>query len=156
MKKIFIWSLLAIFLLAGCAPGTGPKQQTGALLGAGTGALVGSQFGHGHGRLTAVAIGTLAGAMIGQEIGRSLDQNDKLAMQQSTQEALERNRTEESSNWINPDTGHSGMVTPTKTYQTAQNEYCREYRQTVVIGGKESQAYGTACRKIDGDWEVVN
>ncbi len=156
MKKVCVWSLLATFLLAGCAPATGPKQQTGALLGAGTGALLGAQFGHGHGRLAAVAIGTLAGAMFGQEIGRSLDQADKLAMQQSTQNGLERYRTQESSDWVNPDTGHSGTLTPIKTYRTAQNEYCREYLQTVVIGGEESRAYGTACREVDGNWKVVN
>lgn len=156
MKRIFIWPSLALLLLVGCAPGTGPKQQTGALLGAGTGALLGAQFGHGHGQLAAVAIGTLAGAMIGQELGRSLDQTDKLAIQQNTQEGLEHTRTHETSNWVNPDTGHSGTLTPTKTYQIAQNKYCREYLQTVVIGGEESQAYGRACREADGDWKVVN
>lgn len=77
-------------------------------------------------------------------------------MQQNTQEALERSRTHVSGNWVNPDTGHSGTLTPTKTYQTAQNEYCREYLQTVVIGGEESRAYGTACREVDGNWKIVN
>ena len=94
--------------------------------------------------------------MLGQQVGQSLDQTDRLTMQQSAQAGLERNRTDESSTWVNPDTGHSGTITPTKTYQTAQNSYCREYVQTVVIGGEESQAYGTACREADGNWKVVN
>jgi surface antigen len=26
----------------------------------------------------------------------------------------------------------------------------------VIIGGQEETAYGTACRKPDGSWQVVN
>ena len=155
MNKTFIWGLLTILILAGCAPGVGPKEQGGALLGAGTGALLGSQLGHGHGRLIAVAVGTLAGAMIGQELGHSLDQTDQLVMSQSEQEGLEHNRNQETIRWINPDNQHYGSLNPIKTYQTVQNDYCREYLQTVVIDGQESQAYGTACRAADGDWMIV-
>ena len=33
-------------------------------------------------------------------------------------------------------------------------EYCRECQQTVVIGGREEDAYGVACRQPDGSWEI--
>lgn len=156
MKKYLTLTLLSILILSGCAPGVGPKEQGGALLGAGTGALLGAQLGHGHGRLLAVAVGSLAGAMIGQNVGRSLDQTDRLVMNQTTQQGLEHSRSQETTTWVNPDTKHSGSLTPLKTYQTAKNEYCREYLQTVVIAGEENRAYGTACRKPDGSWKVVN
>ena len=39
-----------------------PKQTGGGLLGAGLGALIGSQVGSGKGKLAAVAVGALAGA----------------------------------------------------------------------------------------------
>jgi hypothetical protein len=32
---------------------------------------------------------------------------------------------------------------------------CREYSQTVIIGGEEQQAYGRVCRQPDGSWRVV-
>lgn len=156
MEKYLTLMLLSVLVLSGCAAGVGPKEQSGALLGAGTGALLGSQFGHGHGRLLAVAVGSLAGAMIGQELGRSLDQTDRQVMNQTTQQGLEHNCSQETTTWVNPDTKHSGSLTPLKTYQTAQNEYCREYLQTVVIAGEENRAYGTACRKADGSWQVIN
>jgi surface antigen len=39
---------------------------------------------------------------------------------------------------------------------TQTGALCREYQSTVVVGGKQEQAYGTACRQADGSWKVVN
>ena len=44
---------------------------------------------------------------------------------------------------------------PVETYQTSSGQYCREYLQTVVIGGQQQQAYGTACRQPDGSWKII-
>jgi surface antigen len=141
--------------LAGCE-GTGPKQGGGALVGAGLGALAGSQIGHGKGQLAAVAIGTLAGAFLGSEVGKSLDRADRLAMQQTTQRALETGQTGYVSTWRNPDSGHMGTVTPTRTYAAPSGMPCREYTQTVNIGGQQETAYGKACRQPDGSWQISN
>ncbi len=151
-RKIVVFPLVAAFLLAGCAT-MGPKEQTGTVVGGVGGALIGSQFGGGTGRL--VGVGALAGALIGGEIGRSLDANDRRMMEESAQYALERNRTDQPSQWRNPDSGHYGTITPKRTYQTAEGRYCREYQQTVIIGGEEQQAYGHACRQPDGTWKIV-
>ncbi|MEZ4599719.1 MAG: RT0821/Lpp0805 family surface protein [Syntrophotaleaceae bacterium] len=155
MKKLIVFLSLFTLVLAGCAPQMGRKETGGALLGAGTGALIGSQIGGGRGTLVAVAVGTLAGALIGQEVGRSLDRADRLAMQQNAQYALEYTRTNQSTSWRNPDTGNYGAITPIETYQTGAGQYCREYYQTVIIGGAEQQAFGTACRQPDGSWKII-
>ena len=155
MKKFAVILSVLSLVLSGCAANTGPKETGGTLLGAGTGALLGSQVGHGRGTLVAVAAGTVAGALIGQEIGRSLDRADRLAMERNAQYALEKAKTNQSTEWVNPDTGHSGTFTPTKTYRTNEGQYCREYSQTVKIGGREQPAYGTACRQPDGSWLIV-
>jgi surface antigen len=141
--------------LAGCA-GQGQKETGGTLVGAAAGGLLGSQFGSGTGKLVGTALGVLAGAWIGKEVGSSLDNADKAAMRQSSQYALEATKAGHTSNWSNPDSGNSGTVTPTKTYQTAQGGYCREYQQTITVGGKTQEAYGTACRQPDGTWKVQN
>src|SRR5512145_1152752 len=117
-KRIVVFPLLVAFALAGCAT-MGPKEQAGTVVGGVGGALVGSQFGGGSGRLVGVAIGTLAGALIGQEIGRSLDANDRRLMQENAQRALEYDRIDQTSTWRNPDSGHSGAITPKRTYKTA-------------------------------------
>jgi len=47
-------------------------------------------------------------------------------------------------------------MTPTRTYQTASGSYCREFTQTIVVGGRTEEGYGTACRQPDGSWQIVN
>jgi surface antigen len=39
--------------------------------------------------------------------------------------------------------------------QNNNGQYCREYRQTVKVGGKTQEGYGTACRQPDGTWKIV-
>lgn len=36
------------------------------------------------------------------------------------------------------------------------DDYCREFTQTVYIGGKPQQGYGTACMASDGSWDIVS
>jgi surface antigen len=133
----------------------GQKQTGGAILGGIAGGLLGAQVGGGKGKLAAVAIGTLVGVMVGSEVGKSLDKADQLYAQRNAQSALESNPVGRESTWSNPDSGHSGSITPVKTYQTAAGDPCREYQQTVTIGGRTETAYGRACRQADGSWKIV-
>ena len=144
-----------ILVLAGCgAHSYGEKQGLGTLLGGAAGAVAGAQFGSGGGRLAMTALGTLAGAAIGNSFGESLDRADRAYLHNAHASALERNPVGKASYWHNPDTGNHGSVAPTNTYQAPTGEYCREYQQTIVVGGRTQQGYGTACRKPDGDWEI--
>lgn len=137
--------------LAGCQ--TPPdKQQTGAVVGGVLGGVLGAQVGEGSGKTAAIIVGTIAGAVIGGSIGKYMDDTDQLKARQ----ALENNKTGQVSAWHNPDTGRDVSVTPTRTYQAASGQNCREYTTTVTIGGKKESAYGTACRQADGSWQVVN
>jgi surface antigen len=152
ISKFFI-TFTAALALSGCM-GQGPKQTGGTIVGAAAGGLLGSQLGSGAGKLAATAVGALAGAWLGNEVGASLDKADKVAMQRSSQYALEKTKSGQTSNWSNPDSGNSGSVTPTNTYQNAEGKYCREYQQTITVAGKSQEAYGTACRQPDGAWKV--
>jgi surface antigen len=131
------------------------RQQSGTVMGAGTGALLGSQFGKGSGKILGAGIGALLGGFAGNQIGKSLDDRDRVRMSESTQRALERNKTGQTSTWQNPDSGNSGTITTTRTSQR-EGRYCREYTQTLTVGGKTEKGYGTACRQPDGSWEIVN
>ena len=146
-------AIAAAIALAGCE-GQGPKQTGGTLIGAAAGGLAGAQFGSGTGKVVAATLGVLAGAWAGGELGKALDQVDKQRMQKTAQTSLENNKVGETASWSNPDSGNKGTVTPVKTYQTAEGQYCREYQQTVTIGGKTEEAYGTACRQPDGTWKI--
>ncbi|MBB3066205.1 RT0821/Lpp0805 family surface protein [Limibacillus halophilus] len=52
--------------------------------------------------------------------------------------------------------GAYGSVTPLRDGNSNSGRYCREFQQTVTIGGRNEQAYGTACLQPDGSWEVVS
>jgi surface antigen len=148
-------ALAAMVALAACA-NAGDKQTMGTLIGAGLGGLAGSQIGSGTGQLAAVGVGVLLGGLLGSEVGKSLDQADKLYAERNAQSSLESAPTGQSSNWVNPDSGHSGSFTPTQTYTSAAGQPCREYQSTVTIGGEIEKVYGTACREADGTWRIVN
>ena len=40
-------------------------------------------------------------------------------------------------------------------YGDVRQEYCREYTQTVLIGGMRHKSYGTACMQPDGSWKMA-
>jgi surface antigen len=155
MLKIAAAALLGGLLLSGCADlQNSPKQSVGTLAGAAAGGLLGAQFGKGTGQLAATGAGVLLGGLMGSSVGRSLDRADRLAMQQTTQSTLETGPTGQASQWTNPDTGNSGSVTPVRTTET-NGTVCREYQQTVTVGGQTQEGFGTACRQPDGSWRIV-
>ena len=147
---------LTVLTLAACTSKAGPKETVGTLLGAAAGGLAGAQVGKGRGRLVATGVGTFLGAMIGNEIGKSLDRADRLAMQRTTQRTLESAPVGKTSTWENPDSGNYGSVTPRETWQQDDGTYCREFTQTITVGGRTEEAYGTACRQPDGTWKIVS
>jgi surface antigen len=152
-----VLALVASLGLGACATrNAGDKQVGGTVIGAVAGGLAGSAFGKGSGRLIMTGIGTLLGAYVGSEVGQSLDRADRLAAERAAQDSFEHSPSGKTVIWNNPDTGHSGSVTPTRTYQQSSGEYCREYQQTVTVGGKTRDAYGTACRQPDGTWKIVS
>ena len=146
---------LAALALAACTETTGQKQTIGTLLGAVAGGVAGAQVGKGRGKVVATGVGTVLGALIGSEIGKSLDRADQLAMQHSAQQSLETAQSGTTSTWHNPDSGNSGTFTPAPAYQQSDGTYCREFTQTVTIGTRTEEAYGTACRQPDGSWQII-
>ena len=92
--------------------------------------------------------------MVGSEIGRGLDTIDEQKAEQAYTQATTA-PVGQTISWSNPDTGNYGTVKPTREgTKQSSGEYCREFQQTVVIGGDTEEAYGVACRQPDGQWEI--
>ena len=53
------------------------------------------------------------------------------------------------------DANVSGSVSVLRDGRSSDGQYCREYQQTVSVGGRSEQAYGVACRQPDGAWRIV-
>lgn len=156
--SIVIVSSIALSTIA-CAPGTGPKETGGTLIGGATGAVIGSQFGKGSGRVFGTAIGTLAGAMIGGSIGAEMDAQDRQMASAAMQRTLERLPDNQASTWKNPNNQHHGKVTVKKTQENpAKHQVCRDYEHEVFIGPNKQTVVGRACRDLrdpKGEWRVV-
>lgn len=158
--------IVATSMLTACQqggpPGTGVmnggnvnKQDVGTVAGAIGGGVIGSTMGRGAGRTAATIGGALLGGMLGSSIGKSLDSADMAAYNSTSQRALETAQPGQALPWRNPQSGNSGTITPGNYTQTADGQYCREYTQTIKVGGQKQDGFGKACRQPDGSWKIV-
>jgi surface antigen len=155
VKGVAMISLVAL-LTTGCETvgetvKSNPKTTIGAAGGATVGGLIAAAAGANP---AAIAASVIGGLLVGGLVGNLLDERDKKLQAEAAQRAFETAKTGQTVGWKNPDNGHSGSVTPTKTVQTASG-YCRDYQATVEIEGKEEKATGRACRQPDGTWKVA-
>jgi surface antigen len=151
--RIIAIAIIGVSLTA-CAGGNfgGPKEDTGTLVGAGAGALIGSQIGGTPGTRVAAAVGgALLGGLIGNRIGAALDDEDKKRAYAAQVQALESGPSGAPVAWRNPDSGRYGNIVPGPAYQQAGNT-CRPFTHTIYINGQPQVARGTACRNPDGTW----
>ena len=166
MNKISALAITLVLASSACTPQNGSsqqgvygssfnKQQVGTVLGGIGGGIAGNQIGKGQGKTAATIGGAILGGMLGNSVGQSMDRTDLQYSNSSASNALESSRTGTTSRWINPDSGNSGTITPTNTYQNSYGQYCREFSQTIVIGGKNQSSYGNACRQSDGSWQIA-
>lgn len=146
-------------LLAGCAgdPNSGPRQSSGAAIGAIGGGLLGAAVaGGGTGsRLAGAAIGAVAGGLLGSAIGASLDEEDRRRAYAAEMQALEYGPVGAPTAWRSERTGYYGNVVPGPYYES-RGSRCREYTHTIYIGGRPQTARGTACRNPDGSWTPIS
>ena len=158
VSRIGMIALVAM-ALAACSSnpetGTGPRENTGTLVGAVAGGLIGSQFGGGAGeRVAAGLAGAAIGGLIGNRIGAALDDEDKQRAYAAQMEALEGGRSGAAVPWRNPDSGRHGSVVPGPAYQS-NGLQCRQYTHTIYMEGRPQVARGSACRNPDGTWTAV-
>jgi len=140
------------FGLVACSETVGPKAVGGAAAGAAAGGLIGAAAGGGT---AGIVGGVLLGGLAGGALGDKLDQNDRKIAQENYYRSLEYGQTGQTNTWRNPDTGHSGSITPLRTWETPSGP-CREFKQTIYVDGQAQEAIGTACRQNDGTWRIQN
>jgi len=97
------------------------KENIGTLVGVTAGVLIGSQVGDGNGRTAAMIAGALAGGYLGKTIGAKLDDRDREALAQQTQQALQFSQDGQSSQWTSAHSGATATITPVKT-ETVQRQ----------------------------------
>jgi surface antigen len=111
---------LSAFVLSACNVSTtsttsgdpGPKEQIGAISGMIVGGAIANDIAEGSkNEGLATVLGAFIGGVMGQSIGSQLDELDRQMAQSAYNEALEYNRSDVSTDWVNPDSGNSGSFT---------------------------------------------
>lgn len=161
MKKfvfVAVMAAMAATTLTGCAEQGGggfSNDQIGAGLGGVAGGFLGSQFGEGSGKIVASVAGALIGAYAGTKIAQGMSAQDRGYYDSAATRAATAPVGQQIV-WANPNSGTQGTITPVREGRTSDGSACREYQQTVTIGGKTEKAYGTACKQADGSWKIIN
>lgn len=112
------------------------------------------QFSKVQGTPSSVAASTLLGSALGKAVAKSLGAGDLAYYKEASQDALENTQTGKTSTWKNPNSGTYGTFTLIRVYETG-GKSCREYTQTINIGGRTEEGYGKACRQEGGTWKSV-
>lgn len=156
LRGIITGSLLLAFAvsLAACGANGPNKADTGTVVGAVAGGLLGNTVGKGNGKVLATVAGAFIGGVVGNSIGQTLDEQDRVLAQQAEYAALERGQSGVAEVWRNPDNGRYGEVIPSRPYRRGEND-CRDFTHKVYIDGKPQAMRGTACRNPDGTWRNV-
>jgi len=147
MKYFSILAILFLFILTSCANMN--KGQTGAVGGAAGGALIGQMIGH---NTEATLIGAAVGTMLGYIVGNEMDKYDR----QQLNHTYERGVSNQTTSWVNPDTGNQYSVTPHPAYNTSGNHVCRKAEIDAIIDGRPEKTFTTACRDANGHWQLQN
>jgi surface antigen len=114
----------------------------------------GEPVGGGMGKTIGGAPAGAADSLIGPQIGASLGRADQAALHQTTQTALETEPANQALPWRNTNSGNYGTVTPGAVYKD-NGRYCRDFQQTIVVGGQQQQGHAKACRHPDGSWTIA-
>lgn len=155
-KKILMGALLSSIALTACSEGPGfSGTDVGTGIGAVSGAVIGSQFGGGSGKTVAAVVGALAGAWVGNKVAQGMTAQDRGYYETAASRAATAPVGQQIT-WNNPQSGNQGTIVPVREGRDSSGSACREYQQTVTIGGKTERAYGTACKQADGSWKVIN
>lgn len=151
--RIFAVAAMAA-MLAGCntTGQMGNKEAGGTVLGALTGAAIGSAFGHGSGKMASVAAGAVLGGLVGNAIGSQMDAEDRRRMEGAYYSSF---ATGAPASWRNERTGNYGNIVVGPPVYVQSGPPCRDYTNTVYIGGRPEIMRGRACQNPDGTWSPV-
>lgn len=158
LRNVLLTSLATIFLAA-CAASSGsegtgaPPPASGGLGANATGGLLVAPDATPPPAATPVR---LEGRLLDGPYVPLLSKSDFERAQRAALAALESTPSGQTTIWRNPTNGHWGTLTPTRTYQDADGRYCRDYRQTITLGGQEHQGNGSACREPDAVWHIMS
>jgi surface antigen len=127
---------------------SGHDHNTGTILGAAGGGIIGGVASHGNG--LGIIGGALLGGLAGNAVSRHMDCADQPQAARSYDQSF-HSRVGERHEWQSEDHDHGYTVTD-REYRR-RGRVCRDFTQVTYRNGQEMDDHGTACRNRDGQWE---
>jgi len=137
-------ALLFMLISAGCATTT-TKGTSGSAIGAGVGAIAGQAIGRST---ESTLIGAAVGGLLGYIVGNEMDKYDQARLSQ----VYESSPSNQTTQWVNPDTNRSYSVTPRPAYTQPSGQVCREAEILATVDGRPEKVVSLACRDSSGRW----
>ena len=156
MKTKMVLYSLALVIISGCETTKMSMELAGATVGAAVGGFGGAQLGSGLGMWAYSAGGVIVGGLVGYEGGRILKESDMTFYKGAANKALSSDGNGTTTNWKNPETGHSGVFRPLKRIITLNGQTCRHFRSTVAFVNTVESGNGIACQQVDGTWKIIS
>ncbi len=104
----------------------------------------------GAGLALLLALGACAGGAREQaDPYAALTDNDVALAAMLLQRTLDHAPDGTTRRWINDESGHSGAITPMRSYIAATGQYCRDYQEDISVDGESRQFHYSACRDED-------
>ena len=128
---------------------SGKSHDTGTILGAIGGGLIGSAATNGN--AGGVVAGALLGGLAGNAIARDIDCRDRPYAERSYRASFSGSIGRQY-DWQNG--RNRGYVVSDRQYNR-RKEICRDFTQVTYIGKREIVRHGTACRSNGRDWRIV-
>jgi len=79
----------------------------------------------------------------------ALTENDVSLVARLLQRTLDHAPDGTTRRWTNDESGHSGAITPVRSYIAESGQYCRDYREDISIDGESQNFHYSACRAED-------
>jgi surface antigen len=126
---------------------SGHGHETGTVLGAIAGGLIGSAASHGN--AGAVVGGAIVGGLAGNAISRDIDCDDRDYASRAYRDSFD-GEVGERYEWRGRERGY---IVTTREYRR-HGRLCRDFTQVVWHRGRERHRDGTACR-YRGEWRII-
>lgn len=142
-----------LFFLSSCQNSQDNKLLS-QLIGSTIGAVIGSKVGSESTKSLMILLGSTTGYLIGGKISNILSEKDKLELNESIKETLDKNEVDETSEWkSSSEPSLSAKITP-KIDFTAENKSCREFEKIINKDDDSYSIKSKACRDENDNWVI--
>ena len=83
-------------------------------------------------------------------------QSDMVLYENTAQKGLAHAGDGQVLNWLNPETGRSGIFRSMRSFVSTQGRYCRTFRTTIAFDDGLESGDGTACETASGTWQILS